>query len=68
MTKIICFQDEMIILLEQRLKDTEIDRSKLQRDNSNKEQQIEKLQKSLDEVKEKCERIKKELSFVNKVI
>ncbi|GIY90251.1 testis-expressed protein 9 [Caerostris extrusa] len=32
-------KDEMIILLEQRLKDTEIDRSKLQRENSNKEQQ-----------------------------
>ncbi|GFV34823.1 hypothetical protein TNCV_1451271 [Trichonephila clavipes] len=58
--------DEMIILLEQRLKDTEIDRSKLQRENANKEQQIEKLQKSLDETKDKCDRIKKELSFVNK--
>lgn len=57
----------MIILLEQRLKDTEIDRSKLQRDNSNKEQQIDKLQKALEETKDKCERIKKELSFVNKV-
>ncbi|KFM59279.1 Testis-expressed sequence 9 protein, partial [Stegodyphus mimosarum] len=56
----------MIILLEQRLKDTEIDRTKLQRENSNKEQQIEKLQKSLDETKDKCDRIKKELSFVNK--
>ncbi|GFU57417.1 testis-expressed protein 9 [Nephila pilipes] len=59
-------KDEMIILLEQRLKDTEIDRAKLQRENANKEQQIEKLQKSLDETKDKCDRIKKELSFVNK--
>ncbi|XP_054721587.1 testis-expressed protein 9-like [Uloborus diversus] len=59
-------KDEMIILLEQRLKDTEIDRTKLQRDNSNKEQQIEKLQKALDETKDKCDRMKKELSFVNK--
>ncbi|XP_015928613.1 testis-expressed protein 9 isoform X2 [Parasteatoda tepidariorum] len=59
-------KDEMILLLEQRLKETEIDRTKLQRENSNKEQQIEKLQKTLDETKEKCDRIKKELSFVNK--
>lgn len=58
----------MILLLEQRLKDTEIDRSKLQRESSNKQQQIEKLQKALDESKDKCDRIKKELSFVNKVI
>ncbi|KAG8179508.1 hypothetical protein JTE90_005257 [Oedothorax gibbosus] len=59
-------KDEMILLLEQRLKDTEIDRSKLQREGSNKDQQIEKLQKALDESKDKCDRMKKELSFVNK--
>lgn len=58
----------MILLLEQRLKETEIDRTKLQRENSNKDQQLDKLQKTLDETKEKCDRIKKELSFVNKVI